>query len=210
MKNTRYTRLLLSTLVLVFATFAQVNAQRTPLMRLAQGVGPVEAISVNASQLPDSALSLIHELFPGDSIASVVKNFAERDYSVRLSDGYRLLFNFDGDCSMISAPDSAKLSVSAVKKLIAEPEVIEVVEGEEVCPEGIIGYIESVKVLPEIGYVIQYRAPGDITVRELTLDSSGHLVPFTAEKIKMLGQARSSSMRSLRSTVRNVSFARRN
>lgn len=209
MKNTRYTKLLLSTLVLVLTAISAAQAQRSSLSRLAQGVGPVEAISVNASQLPDSALSLIHELFPGDSISSVVKNFAARNYSVRLADGYRLLFNYEGGCSMISAPDSAKLSESAVRSLITEPEVIGVVEGEEVCPEGIIGYIESVSVLPEVGYVIRYKSPGDIVAKELTLDMTGHLVPLAAEKIKMLGQAPPSSMRSLRSAARNVSFARR-
>ncbi|MBJ2184402.1 MAG: hypothetical protein JFR38_07855 [Muribaculaceae bacterium] len=114
------------------AAWAQVPPSGMP--------GIAVAGSVNDNSLPASAREFISKYYPGQSPASVEKNFIRNDYDVRLVNGVEMEFNSKGSLSSIEAPDGTVLPDAVVKALLPDKAYRHLVEN------GLAGYVDEIEL----------------------------------------------------------------
>lgn len=167
MKNT------ILTLILGAATLLPAGAKRPPVPRINGGVIPVEAVSMDFRSLPENAQTFVNELFPATMVAKVTNDVADREYEVKMSDGYEITFDYNGNWLEVETPDNVMLPSSILSKLIPENVVITTLSGDAVTPGGIINYIESVEYIPDYGYIVEYEAT--TSKGKVGIDKSGNI-----------------------------------
>lgn len=114
------------------AAFAQVAPSGNP--------GIVVAGSVNDAAVPQAAKDFINKYYPGQSIASVEKNFLRTEYDVRLVNGVDIEFDGKGKVCTIEAPGGTVLPQAVVKALLPAKAY------KHLSENGLDGYVEALSV----------------------------------------------------------------
>lgn len=156
MKKTIIALALLSTVI--FPAVAQTESGKVPenlIMQARGGVAPVVAGSADISSLPVKAQILIKELFPQSSVVKIENEFAKREYEVKMSDGYEVTFDYDGNWLQIESPDSATLPSSTLSRLVPEAAVLTTIGSDALMRGGATDAVCEINVLPD-GYLIEY------------------------------------------------------
>lgn len=151
---------------------------QTPQQVAYSGVGPVEEISTDFRSLPENAQTFINELFPATTVTAVKNDVADSEYEVDMSNGYEVVFNYDGDWIKIDAPDNVMLPSSVVKQLVSDDAIVAVLTGDQVVPGGVIDYVGEIACIPDYGYVVEYEAAEK---GKVAIDNSGNVVKKIAK-----------------------------
>ncbi len=176
MKNT------ILTFILGAAAVFSAGAQRQPVPRINGGVAPVEAVSMNFRSLPENAQTFVNELFPTTMVASVTNDVADREYEVKMSDGYEITFDYNGNWLEVETPDNVMLPSSVLNKLVPENVVVETLTGDAVVPGGVVNFIESVEYVPDYGYVVKYEST--TSKGKVGIDKTGNILKNKPDKVK--------------------------
>lgn len=176
MKNT------IITIILAAAAVLPASAQTKVQPRLNMGVGPVEKISTDFRSLPPSAQTFVNELFPSTTVASVTNDVADREYEVKMSDGYEITFDYKGNWIAVETPDNVMLPSSVLNRLVPENVVVETLSGDKVVPGGVVNYIEEIAYIPDYGYVVEYETA--TTEGKVGIDKSGNILKEKPAKSK--------------------------
>lgn len=99
---------------LICAAIASVCA----LSMSAQLPGPAIAGSVSLKDIPAKAQKQIADLCKDVKVKSVIKDFADQEYEIRLANGVKLEYDNQGTLLEIDAPSGRALNSALVKKLL--------------------------------------------------------------------------------------------
>lgn len=171
------------TVILGMAAVCTAGAQSQPAPRLNNGVGPVEAVSTNFRSLPEKAQTFVNELFPSTMVASVTNDVADNEYEVKMSDGYEITFDYDGNWIEVETPDNVMLPSSVLNKLVPENVVVATLSGDAVVPGGVVNYIESIEYVPGYGYVVEYESVTN--EGKVRIDKGGNVLKHKTDKPRL-------------------------
>lgn len=129
------------------------NKQAVP--RINGGVGPVVAASTDFRSLPENAQTFINTLFPSTTVTSVKNDFKDQEYDVKMSDGYEITFDYNGNWTQVEAPDGVTLPSSTLVAMVPEETVIATFSGNDLLTGGVINAVEEIEAYPN-GYVVEY------------------------------------------------------
>lgn len=180
------------TILFVAAALAALTAgaqQKAPVPRLNPGVGPVMNVNTNQTYgsdlrvLPENAQTFINTLFPDVAVAVVERDVKDKEYEVKMADGYEVLFDYAGNWLEVESPDNATLSSEIIQKLVPENVVIETLSGDAVAQGGVVNYVEEIDYIPGFGYVVEY-AVTPANKGKVAIDSNGNVTTMKALKAK--------------------------
>lgn len=120
-----------------------------------RGVGPVVAVSKDASALPTHAQAFLMQVFPDASVAKVEQDFADNEYEVDMSNGYEVTFDNSGNWLQVEAPDGATLPSSTLTVLVPEEAVITTLGSDALLTGGVTEVVDEITVTP-YGYAVEY------------------------------------------------------
>lgn len=150
--------------------------------------GPAVSGSMEYNALPQAARAFISQLFPDGKVVRVENDYADREYEVKMADGYEITFNYQGQWKEIDAPDGATLPRSAVPVLVPEQVVVATFSGDALLGGGIVDGIEEIEVIPE-GYAVEYRTGKVGTAKARVRASDGAIILPSKEKKKAVKKA---------------------
>ncbi len=139
-------------------TAQQSNQGASP--RLNPGVGPAMSGSMEFRSLPENAQTFINTLFPSTTVARVENDFKDREYEVKMSDGYEITFDYNGNWTQVEAPEGVMLPSSTLVAMVPEQVVITALSGNDLAQGGGINYVEEIEAYPE-GYMVEYATASD-------------------------------------------------
>ena len=119
---------------------------------------PVEQISIRSNQLPIEAQTFINTLFPSIAIKSAIRDIADDEYDVTMTNGYEMIFDNEGYWLEIDAPDNAMFPCGIIEQIVETDVFISLLENE-IATDPIACYVKSVAYIPDYGYVILYSLP---------------------------------------------------
>ena len=95
-----------------------------PLTAAAQlpqgGPGIAVAGSVSPTELPKKAQEFLSKYYPQQQCASLMKDFTDNEYELRMTDGTEITFFADGRIDEIEAPKGGILPLKVIKALLPE------------------------------------------------------------------------------------------
>ncbi|MDE5656894.1 MAG: hypothetical protein K2I19_07480 [Muribaculaceae bacterium] len=95
-----------------------------PLTAAAQlpqgGPGIAVAGSVSPAELPQKAQEFLSKYYPQQQCASLMKEFTDNEYELRMTDGTEVTFFADGRIDEIEAPKGGILPLEVIKALLPE------------------------------------------------------------------------------------------
>ena len=173
------TILLLAFLAATLGASAQTNSNCVN-PELLRGIGP--AINVNNNPqygtdirvLPENAQTFINNLFPDVLTASVENNLKDKEWEVKMADGYEVTFDYAGNWLEVESPRNVMLSSEMVKQLVPQNVVVETLAGDAVVPGGVINFVEEIDYIPGFGYVVEYAAAPQNTGK-VAIDTNGNV-----------------------------------
>lgn len=171
------------TLILAALAFAAIGAnaqQPCANPQLLRGIGP--AINVNNNPqygtdirvLPENAQTFINTLFPNVAVASVENDLKDKQWEVKMADGFEVNFDYNGNWTEVESPRNAMLPSETVKALIPENVVIATLTGDQIVNGGIVNYVEEIDYVPGFGYVVEYAA-SDQASGKVAIDTNGNV-----------------------------------
>ena len=122
------------------------------------GPGIAVAGSVNPSDLPQRAQEFLRKYYPQQQCASLVKDFTDNEYELRMTDGTEISFTADGRIDDIEAPRGQILPLEVVKGLLPEKSF------KHLNDNGYLGMVNEIDYKAN-GYKVSLKtnAPDDIT-----------------------------------------------
>lgn len=178
------------TLLFLAIAAAAISAgaqNQAPVPRLNPGVGPVMNVNTNQTFgsdlriLPENAQTFINTIFPDVAVAQVERDTKDQEYKVKMSDGYEVTFDYNGNWLEVESPDNARLSSEIIKKLVPENVVVETLSGNAVADGGVVNYVEEIDYIPGFGYVVEY-AVTPANKGKVAIDSNGNVTSVKALK----------------------------
>ncbi len=143
--------------MIVLTALAALSA--TSYAQIPQG-GPGIAIagSVPPSELPQKAQDFLRKYYPDQQCASLVKEFSDNEYELRMTDGTEITFLADGRIDEIEAPRGQILPLKVVKDLLPEKSYAHLNDN------GYLGMVNEIDYKAN-GYKVSLitNAPDDIT-----------------------------------------------
>lgn len=122
------------------------------------GPGIAVAGSVNPSELPQKAQQFLTKYYPQQKCASLVKDFTDNEYELRMADGTEVTFFADGRIDDIEAPEGKILPLEVIRAILPEKSV------RHLNDNGYLGMVDEIDYKPT-GYKVSLTtdAPDDIT-----------------------------------------------
>lgn len=166
----------------IFAAALTASAQM-PVggnQQLLRGIGPVENVNNNPQygtdirEMPENAQTFINTLFPNVAVASVQKDLKDKEWDVKMANGYEITFDYNGTWLEVESPDNATLSSEQVNMLVPQNQVIATLSGDAVVPGGIVNFVEDIEYIPGFGYVVEYAAVGQPDGK-VAVDTNGNV-----------------------------------
>lgn len=122
------------------------------------GPGIAVAGSVDPAQLPQKAQDFLRKYYPQQKCASLVKDFADNEYELRMTDGTEITFFADGRIDDIEAPRGQILPLEVIKGLLPKKSY------KHLNDNGYLGMVNEIDYKAN-GYKVSLKtnAPDDIT-----------------------------------------------
>lgn len=144
-----------------------------PAQKTWQTTEPVEQISIRSNQLPIVAQTFINTLFPSIAIKSAIRDIADDEYDVTMTNGYEMIFDNEGYWLEIDAPDNAMFPCGIIEQIVETDVFISLLENE-IAADPIACYVKSVAYIPNYGYVILYSLPNR-EEENIIIDTDGNI-----------------------------------
>ena len=136
-------------------------------------VNPVEQISIRSNHLPINAQTFINTLFPSIAIKSAIRNIADNEYDVTMTNGYEIIFDNKGYWLEIDAPDNVMFPCGIIEQIV-ETDVFIALSEKKISTGPIVCHLKSIAYIPEYGYVFQYSLPNH-DEDNIIIDTDGNI-----------------------------------
>lgn len=122
------------------------------------GPGLAVAGSLQPSQLPEKAQKFLTKYYPNQTCVSLMKDYEDNEYELRMSDGTQVTFRHDGTIDDIEAPRGQILPMEVVKAILPEKSF------NHLNANGYLGLVEEIDYGRK-GYEVGLRgnSPDEIT-----------------------------------------------
>ena len=144
-----------------------------PAQKTWQTTEPVEQISIRSNQLPIEAQTFINTLFPSIAIKSAIRDIADNEYDVTMTNGYEMIFDNEGYWLEIDAPDNAMFPCGIIEQIVETDVFIALLE-KKISTGPIAYHLKSIVYIPEYGYVFQYSLPNH-DEDNIIIDTDGNI-----------------------------------